>query len=263
MGDGFITINPFSELYEKCYSSTEPGSYPIMVDVELTNTCNFSCEMCPVGNDELKRPQGFMSDKTWRAVLNELDSHKTPVRFVRWGEPTLHPLLYEYITDAKHHGLLAHLTTNGSKLDIELTCRSGLDSIKFSAHNWRGVFDVAKELFQREVRPFITVSGYESISIPDGCCDDSMCMEIRDLSCPSGKYYPCPEVFSKLSVDWDGKVTACCGDYNRKMVVGDIHENTLAEIWNCDKLNRYRKMLSEMRHAELPLCRNCVRSEYK
>jgi len=26
----------------------------------------------------------------------------------------------------------------------------------------------------------------------------------------------CPEVFGKLSIDWDGKITACCSDYNVK-----------------------------------------------
>lgn len=261
MGTDIIKINPFRDLYKMCYSSTAVSCYPIMVDVELTNMCNFSCSMCPVGEDRVNRPQGFMSDKTWQAILKELALCDTPVRFVRWGEPTLHPQLYEYITDAKRHGLLTHLTTNGRKLDVALAVR--LDSIKFSVHTWEGVFDVARKLYQEEHRPFITITGYGDMRIPSDCCDESSYIEMRDLSQPSEKYYPCPEVFSKLSVDWDGMVTACCGDYDRKMIVGDIHENTLTEIWQCDRLNYYRRMLSEMRHSELPLCRSCVRSEYK
>jgi MoaA/NifB/PqqE/SkfB family radical SAM enzyme len=41
----------------------------------------------------------------------------------------------------------------------------------------------------------------------------------------------CPEVFGKLSIDWDGQVTACCSDYDRKMVVGDISENTILKYF--------------------------------
>jgi len=41
----------------------------------------------------------------------------------------------------------------------------------------------------------------------------------------------CPEVFGKLSIDWDGQITACCSDYDRKMVVGDISENTILKYF--------------------------------
>ena len=67
----------------------------------------------------------------------------------------------------------------------------------------------------------------------------------------------CPEVFDKMSVDWNGLVTACCMDADNLMVVGDVKENTLAEIWNSENLEHYRRMLADMRHDELPLCTNC------
>ncbi|HOF19459.1 MAG TPA: SPASM domain-containing protein, partial [Phycisphaerae bacterium] len=67
----------------------------------------------------------------------------------------------------------------------------------------------------------------------------------------------CPEVYDKLSVNWDGTVSACCADYDDQMLVGDIRTETLADIWKCPKLNAYRKLLAEMRHDELPVCRLC------
>lgn len=261
MGKGIVKINPFREFYRTCYSSTATADFPVIIDVELTNMCNFTCDMCPIGQDSIKRPRGFMADETWQMILKELSLRKTPVRFVRWGEPTIHPSLYEYIEEAAKYGILTHLTTNGSKLDVN-SLPVGLGSIKFSVHDWPGVFDVARELYHKKYRPYITIAGYSNIQIPPDCSDESMYMKVRDLSEPSEEYHPCPEVFSKLSIDWDGRVTACCGDYDRKMIIGDIYKETLAEIWLSKKMEYYRKMLSEMRHAELPLCRSCVREKW-
>ena len=70
-------------------------------------------------------------------------------------------------------------------------------------------------------------------------------------------YQECPEVFDKLSINWDGTVSACCSDYDDKMVVGDLASDSLAGIWKSADMNRYREMLADMRHAELPLCKDC------
>jgi radical SAM protein with 4Fe4S-binding SPASM domain len=67
----------------------------------------------------------------------------------------------------------------------------------------------------------------------------------------------CPEVFDKLSINWDGQVSACCADSNNQMVVGDVLKQPLRDIWHADSLNTYRHMLADMRHDELPLCKNC------
>jgi len=43
-------------------------------------------------------------------------------------------------------------------------------------------------------------------------------------------YKPCTEVYQKLSVDWDGKVSCCCADYDSLLCVGDITKTTLHNI---------------------------------
>lgn len=67
----------------------------------------------------------------------------------------------------------------------------------------------------------------------------------------------CPEVFDKLSINWDGKVTACCGDYDEELVVGNLSEETLQEIFFGENIRRIRKILSEESYDKLPLCRDC------
>jgi radical SAM protein with 4Fe4S-binding SPASM domain len=67
----------------------------------------------------------------------------------------------------------------------------------------------------------------------------------------------CPEVFDKLSINWDGTVSACCGDYNNLFVVGDIRSRTLREIWHGKQMNEIRQMLLRGDHDKLSLCSSC------
>jgi len=202
-------VNPFAELYKKCYLEQEHRDFPLMVDVEATNNCNLSCSMCPVGNKTLKRKRGFMTGNIWHIVLKELIKHKTPVRFVRWGEPTLHKNIYDWISEAKRHGLLTHLTTNGTKLNVSEILDCGLDSIKISIHNETpDLF----ELFNSHPRPYISITDYD--------------------------------------------------DYYHIAPADEANHDTTKDL-SSPKMRCYQKMLKEMRHSELELCRNCVREEWK
>ncbi|MGE5328825.1 MAG: radical SAM/SPASM domain-containing protein [Deltaproteobacteria bacterium] len=71
------------------------------------------------------------------------------------------------------------------------------------------------------------------------------------------RYSPCSEVYQKLSVNWNGDVTACCGDYDNFLLLGNVKSSSLKEIWNSKKLNEIRNLLDQMRMAELPLCKDC------
>jgi len=78
------------------------------------------------------------------------------------------------------------------------------------------------------------------------------------------KYFPCLELMTKISINWNGDITACCGDYNGHMVLGNIRDMSIKEAWNSDKEIHYRKMLAySVRHAEFPLCKDCFKGEYK
>ena len=245
--------NPFKPVYDSYRTDTQLD-FPCMVDIELTNCCNLKCKMCPTGNGSAKRKRGYMSGNVFRVLLKELERHKTPVRFVRWGEPTLHPNLYDWISECKEAGLLTHMNTNGALLDIEEVLDCGLDSIKFSIHE--DVSELTRELYKKKPRPYMTLTGYEGST--KGCAGDEITIgRIKDLTKPPKAYSRCSEVLAKLSINWDGTISACCSDYDNLMLAGDIKNNTLEEIWNGRKMRYYRRMLKNTRHAELPLCKNC------
>lgn len=74
-------------------------------------------------------------------------------------------------------------------------------------------------------------------------------------------YQPCKEVYQKLSVDFDGKVSACCTDFNNFMQVGDLRQESLKDIWNgSPRLKAFRTLLDAMQHPSLTLCRACYQT---
>ena len=68
---------------------------------------------------------------------------------------------------------------------------------------------------------------------------------------------PCNEVMTKLSVNWNGDVTACCADYEGDLVLGNIKESNLKMLWECDKLDKYREILRRGGRQEIKLCSLC------
>jgi radical SAM protein with 4Fe4S-binding SPASM domain len=132
-------VNPFDPLYAQCNAGTNADKYaslpdlPRLIDVEVTNSCNFRCLMCPTGNHQMTRASGFMSRDTFAALNRQC--YGTGLRFIGWGEPLLHPDIVDFIRDATAWGNPTHLNTNGSKIDRAMAhalVRAGLGSIKFS-----------------------------------------------------------------------------------------------------------------------------------
>jgi len=85
----------------------------------------------------------------------------------------------------------------------------------------------------------------------------SILKKMKSMESVVKKHPECPEVFDKLSINWDGTVSACCRDYDNKMLVGDFKTASLCEIWMSKKMNLYRSLLAEQRHNDIFLCSTC------
>jgi radical SAM protein with 4Fe4S-binding SPASM domain len=67
----------------------------------------------------------------------------------------------------------------------------------------------------------------------------------------------CPFPFSRITVLSDGRVVLCCHDWEPHDTVGDLSSQTLAEIWNGEKINHYRQLLWTGQAAESLVCADC------
>ena len=67
----------------------------------------------------------------------------------------------------------------------------------------------------------------------------------------------CPYIFYGYSVNADGLVSSCFLDWGRKLVIGDVREQSMKQIWNSDRMNALRLQHLEGRRRQNGVCGNC------
>lgn len=70
-------------------------------------------------------------------------------------------------------------------------------------------------------------------------------------------YDSCGMLYNRMTVLWDGRVVACCNDFEAKYICGDIRQQPLMSIWNSTRFRELRQLLRDRRHREVELCRDC------
>ena len=101
---------------------------------------------------------------------------------------------------------------------------------------------------------------YKSLNLP---------IAYRQLHAPEGSFnyqketvLPehgiCLEVISKLAIDRFGNVSPCVRfDANHEFVIGNLHKQTLHEIWHGEKRQEILKKHIDFKRAEIDFCNRC------
>ena len=260
----------------------------------------------------MKRTKGFMQEEVVNAIVENVKKYNIPgVRFIRWGEPTLHPHYLEIMEKVKNAGALIHINTNGSLLDedqIKEMLRIKLDSIKFSFQGAdEGTYNEMREggdykkLLSMVKRmnvlrgdllyPFIQISttltgetveqvkcfkkdveeicdfyniGYTQLNhldVESMKIDEKEKVKIRRIQENEKIHHvyhdTCSEAFDKLSINWNGDVTLCCADYDNFMVIGNILDMDIKELFNSNAARNYRKIIADKQYGRIKCCSEC------
>ena len=72
----------------------------------------------------------------------------------------------------------------------------------------------------------------------------------------------CPQLWQRMFVHPDGVVTPCCLDANRELVMGNVNEESAADIWHNEKYTQMRELHASGRMAEIPTCARCPLAKY-
>ncbi len=110
----------------------QPLGMPTILQVEPTNRCNLRCSLCPVA-EGLARETGFMDPALFRRIIDEAAPYAFLILLWEWGEPFIHPDIYELIAYAHSKGIQMVSSSNGHIFahgdHAEKVVRSGLDSL--------------------------------------------------------------------------------------------------------------------------------------
>ena len=100
--------------------------------IEITNTCNLSCDFCPKHH----RSKRQLGAEEFERLTDKLRGKVCFLYFHLMGEPLLHPLLPQFITMARAKGFKTVLTSNGTLLHRAMSLLDTLPhKVQLSLHS--------------------------------------------------------------------------------------------------------------------------------
>lgn len=67
----------------------------------------------------------------------------------------------------------------------------------------------------------------------------------------------CPYVFYSFSINSDGQVSLCFLDWSKKLLIGNVKEERVKDIWLGKEMKEYQKMFLNNERKNHPICKNC------
>jgi sulfatase maturation enzyme AslB (radical SAM superfamily) len=186
----------------------------------------------------MTRPKGFMSMETYEKVLEkqELDF----IELHGFGEPLMHPQIFDFVRMAHERGLKTQFSTNGLLLNKKVMDKlvdAGLSLLFISI---RPYFDIVKpkleELYEEYSRKMEIMIYYvefpeKTQSLPSGWKVTHIIPHTWSSQVPLPFIKSPDKCFNlknrAVTVLWDGRVSNCCHDFDGKYIIGSIDDEGL------------------------------------
>ena len=285
----------YRRLWDENPQNLNPGSFPLHLDIEVTSACNLRCPFCATTFSQFKNGfiEWKMVKKILdEAGDNGLYACKFNFR----GEPLLHKELGRFISYAKKKGIIdVFFNTNAVLLTEEkskMLIDSGLDrlTVSFEGFN-KSLYErnrvgakfeevVANVERLRDLRdkecstkPKIRIQAVlvpelkdqlnefvsfwkdrvDQVSYND--MEPSVDTIHKGIQCVKSSWI-CPFPYQRMTIMWDGMITACKNDYFGKLSLGNIDSTSIQKCWTIS-LNTLRKQHKEGRAHEIEACTEC------
>ncbi len=290
----FFLKSPFYQTMIKRGASRTLNS-PVELLVELTNSCNLACLMCP--HSKMKRGRGVMSLELFRNIIDQAaDLNIRSIKLAGLGEPLLDKDIADKIAYAKKKKLSVKMFTNGMLLNrqkAQQLVESGVDEIFISIDggsqavqerlrkgsnfsqiqgnlsNFKRVRQEMKAAGKKIPEVVITVTYQEANKNERKLIKENwgdLVDRIRlfpihnwnvDVKVPQRVSQPCHLPFSQMAICWDGRVALCCIDYECHHQMGDVNKDSISSIWQGDASMGVRKAHLSCRSETIALCSSC------
>ena len=88
------------------------------------------------------------------------------------------------------------------------------------------------------VKPYVDEIVYNDLTNHGGLEDGNCCSNIPEQ-------IPCPRIFNNIYIRSNLDLVLCCNGFTDEFKIGNLHDMSLYDAWNCDKMRELRK-----RHIE-------------
>ncbi len=120
---------------QRRFRTAKVWGYPYHYVVDPINICALHCPLCPTGRGALKRRQGKMAFDDFKKLIDEIAEYAYFLDLYNWGEPFLHPQVFDMINYASSRNISTTVSTNLNYFDVgmaEQAVVSGLEELVIS-----------------------------------------------------------------------------------------------------------------------------------
>jgi len=215
-----------------------------IVEIEINSKCNMACSYCPNSVDE-RVEQGDMSDETFDLILDSLEesSFKGIVSFHFYNEPLLSKKLEGFAKKLKARlsKVLLQIYSNGTLLTLkkfEELIDAGVDAFNITKHedvkpNY--TFDKTYAQLDGEQKKRVIYNSFDQIDM------SNRSGILEDIKSGAGPKTPCLLPSIMMSITLEGNILPCYEDFYQKLVMGNIKEQSLEDIWFGEKFSSFRE----------------------
>jgi len=288
----FMLRNGIKEfLYALTHQKIKTKKFPEIINIETSIICNANCVTCP--HKSIKRKIN-MEFETVKKIID--NASKYPVKEIHpfnYGEPFIYPQFIEllrYVRKKMPKTKLIVYSNGAAMTEEQMTTvikERLLDKINFSLDAAspktykliRGLdykktvekinyFIALKRKYGSNLDisvSFVLTSGNEKelklfkkywkgkarlhIALDDGRSGRAFINRFSKM--------PCKSPFIRMFILTDGRVVCCEHDARGDMILGNINNNSLEEIWNSKEYRNLRMMHNSQNKKRVPLCKNC------
>jgi radical SAM protein with 4Fe4S-binding SPASM domain len=231
---------------------------PSVFEISNSGICNRKCSFCPRSDPDFKEINKFIDYNLYLKFIDELSDHKYSgtIIFSGYVEPLLHKRIYSDISYArmKLPNVNLELITNGDPLNDERTIKlfdSGLSILLISAYDGPDQVKEFENMMERtkiDKKRFIIRKRYYSENKDFGLTISNRAgnlvnakYKIPPLTEPLSKR--CNYPFYTFFIDYNGDVQMCSHDWGKKMILGNLKNESIKSIWCSKKFQFVRKKL--------------------
>jgi MoaA/NifB/PqqE/SkfB family radical SAM enzyme len=278
-------------LYHKLPYLFSLREYPLVVELEPTNDCNFACPHCPRNEINRNRQIGFMPFTLFTDIVTELAPTKPlMIKLVGLGEPALHPDLGRMMSLLRDNGLATALYTNGTLFErwshseilhwnfrFLVVSIDGTDERSFERLRKGGKYFWTRDAVQRfrrardesaTTRPTIEI---RHVIMPNETraelaefrrdwlkLGDTVKFNYLNPATGTGVPDPgrprCRDIRRELYIRVDGRVPLCAV---HKEWLGDVNNASIFQLWHSARIQEVRHFHQQKDFRQVPFCTTC------
>ena len=283
--------------YRRCWMENPKNfilrDMPIHLDIEASSRCNLRCTFCDKLPNLKPGQLGNLDFDLFKHIIDQFSEENKlwGLKLSYRGEPLINKQVPDMVKYAKDHGVLdIYFNTNGMFLD-EAMCRrlieAGLDRVSISidgteakeyesvrigakfdtlVNNLETLIRLRKEYgvtypkirIQTVVFPTTDAKAYKEKW--SAYADEVAMIDYKDESIRNTELrgdWACPQLWQRLTIEWDGTVLGCNNDDPRNINLGNAADRSIYDCWHDKMLMDIREKHKCGRSHEVADCNGC------